>query len=126
MNQQKEEIIRNFIAAYNSFDVDSMLLLLHTEVQFKNISNGEVNVQAIGIDEFEKIAKQSVTLFKEREQKIISYKETDNKVNVEIQYRAILAMDLPNGLKAGDNIDMKGKSEYIFKGGLIFSIVDES
>jgi hypothetical protein len=126
MNQPKEEIIKKFIAAYNSFDIDSMLLLLHSEVQFKNISNGEVNVQTAGKDEFRKLAKQSATIFKEREQKIVLYKETDNKINVEIQYRAILALDLPGELESGEYIDMHGKSEYIFKDGLIVSIIDES
>ena len=38
----KEKIIKKFIEAYNSFDIDTMLLLLHSEVQFKNISGGEI------------------------------------------------------------------------------------
>ena len=74
MNQTKEKIIKKFVEAYNSFDIDTMLLLLHPEVQFKNISGGEVNAQISGKDEFEKLARQSATLFKQREQKIISYK----------------------------------------------------
>jgi hypothetical protein len=126
MIYSKEELVKKFIAAYNLYDIESMLSLLHHDVQFKNIANGEVDAQTVGIDEFEKLARQSVSLFKEREQKIISLKEINNKLNVFIQYRAILAMDLPHGLKRGDCIDMQGKSEYSFKDGLIFSIVDES
>jgi hypothetical protein len=122
----KEEIIKKFIKAYNSFDVNSMLVLLHPEVQFRNISGREVNAQTKGKDEFEKLARQSAAIFKERDQTIISFKETDDKVNVEIHYHAILAADLPNGLKSGDKIDLAGKSEYIFKDGLIYSIIDES
>jgi len=126
MYESKQEIIKKFIKAYNSFDIDSMLLLLHPEIQFKNISSGEINVQTTGKDEFEKLARQSSALFKKRDQKIITYKETDDKVNVDIEYHAILAADLPNGLKTGDKIDLTGKSEYIFKDGLIYSIMDES
>jgi len=126
MYESKQEIIKKFIKAYNSFDIDSMLLLLHPEIQFKNISSGEINVQTTGKDEFEKLARQSSALFKKRDQKIITYKETDDKVNVDIEYHAILATDLPNGLKTGDKIDLTGKSEYIFKDGLIYSIMDES
>jgi hypothetical protein len=126
MNQTKEEIVKKFVEAYNSFDIDAMLLLLHPEVQFKNISGGKVNAQTSGKNEFEKLARQSAALFKEREQKVISYKENENKVNVDIEYHALLATDLPNGLKSGDKINLQGKSEYIFKDGLIYSIVDES
>jgi len=126
MHESKQEIIKKFIKAYDSFDIDSMLLLLNLEIQFKNISSGEINVQTTGKDEFEKLARQSSALFKKRDQKIITYKETDDKVNVDIEYHAILAADLPNGLKTGDKIDLTGKSEYIFKDGLIYSIMDES
>jgi hypothetical protein len=126
MNESKEEIVKNFIKAYNSFDIDSMLACLHPGVRFKNISGGEVNAQTIGKEDFEILAKRSVTMFKEREQKVIAIKEMNDKVNIEIQYHAIAAVDLPNGLKAGDSINIKGNSEYIFKDGLIYSIVDES
>ena len=126
MNSTNELLIGKFIKAYNVFDIDSMLVLLHPEVRFKNISGGEVNVQTSGKLEFEKLARQSAALFKEREQKIISYKEDHDKVSVEIKYHAVLAADLPNGLKNGNIIDIAGKSEYVIKDGLIYSIVDES
>lgn len=126
MKQLKKQMIKKFIEAYNSFDIDAMLLLLHPEVQFKNISGEKVNAQTSDKNEFEKLARQSAALFKEREQKIISYKESENKVNVDIEYRALLTVDLPNGLKGGDKINLQGRSEYIFKDGLIYSIVDES
>jgi ABC-type proline/glycine betaine transport system ATPase subunit len=125
MSYPSKEIINKFIAAHNSFDIDSMVSLLHPEVQFKNISNEEVDVQTEGKEEFEKLARQSATLFREREQKVISCSEADNKVNVEIQYRAILAVDLPNGLRSGDRMEMQGRSEYIIKDGLIYSVIDK-
>jgi hypothetical protein len=126
MDQQKKEIIKKFIEAYNSFDIQSMLLLLHPGIKFVNISSGEITAQTTGINEFEKLANQSSSLFQMREQKITGYKETGNRVTVEVLYRAILAEDLPNGLKQGDEINLTGRSEYIFKDGLIYSIADES
>ncbi len=121
----EKEIVEKFITAYNSFDIDSMLKWLHPEIKFKNISGGEVNAMTSGMEEFELLARQSSYLFKERQQKIISIAEAIDKINIEIQYRAILAVDLPNGLKAGDKINLNGNSEYIFKDGLIYSIIDE-
>ncbi len=119
-------LISNFISAYNSFSIDEMLSSVHPDIHFKNISNDVVNVATSGKDEFEKLARQSAGLFSEREQKIISVTESGSKVFVEIKYTAVLAVDFPDGPKAGERIEMNGKSEYEFKDGLIFSITDES
>ncbi len=100
--------------------------MLHPDIQFKNISGGEVNARTAGKKEFEVLAKQSAAIFREREQKILSYKEGGDEANVELQYHAMIAVDLPNGLKCGDAIDLWGTSEYGFKDGLISSIVDGS
>lgn len=126
MKEKKKEIIQRFIRAYNAFDIDAMLVLLHPDVHFKNISNGKVDAEANGIDEFEKLAKRSAVIFSERAQKIISYKELDDKINVDIRYHAVLATDLPGGHKIGDAIDMEGKSEYTIKDNKILSIIDKS
>jgi hypothetical protein len=126
MQRPNKEIIHEFIMAYNSYDIDSMISLLHPEILFTNLSGGKVSVQTEGKEEFEKLARQSANVFKEREQKIISYEEANNKVNVEIQYRAKLEIDLPNGSKSSDNINMRSKSEYIIKDGLIYSVLDKS
>jgi len=49
-----------------------------------------------------------------------------DKVTVEVDFNAVLAKTLSNNIKAGDKLALQGKSEYIFKDGLIWSIVDES
>ena len=126
MKTSRIEIVKKFIEAYNSLDVEKMMTFLHPEIVFKNISNGEEDTHITGIDEFRELAKKSLMLFKEREQKIISYTEEGDTVNVEIAYHAILAIDLPNGLKAGDSLDLNGKSKYVFKDDLIILLVDES
>lgn len=119
-------MISKFIDAYNKFNLDSMLDLLHPEIKFRNISNGEINAETAGKQEFETFAGESIKLFREREQKIVSYSEENDAVNVEIQYNGVLAIDLSDKLKAGDSINLRGKSEYTFKDGLIYSIIDES
>lgn len=118
MKQTKTEIIKDFINAYNSFDINAMIRTLHPEVIFKNIYGGEVTASTSGIKEFEKLAYQSASLFKQREQKIKILKEEGDIVSVEVDYNAILS--------AGNVINLRGKSEYLFKDGLIFSITDES
>lgn len=123
---KKIEIVKNFIKAYNSLNVESMLAYLHPEIEFKNISGGIVNAHTKGIEEFRELADKSIKMFKEREQKITSYTESDDTVNVEINYRGVLAMDLPNGLKSGETLIINGKSKYVFEDNLIILLVDES
>lgn len=123
---KKIEIVKDFIKAYNSHNVESMLAYLHPEIEFKNISNGVENAHTNGIEKFSELANNSINIFSEREQKITSYRESNDAVNVEINFRGILAIDLPNGLKARETLIMNGKSTYVFKDNLIISLVDES
>jgi len=45
---------------------------------------------------------------------------------VEIEFEGVLAQDLPNGLKAGETLVLKGASEFVFTNGFMSSIVDKS
>ncbi len=126
MEQPVILIVRKFIEAYNKFDIEGMLSLLHKDVHFINISNGEVDAVTRGKKEFEDLARKSAALFTSREQKIISIEEAGYVVKAEIEYHAVLAADLPAGMKKGDRIEIKGRSEYSFKDNLILSIKDIS
>jgi len=122
----KREIIERYMEAYNAFDIDLMLLLLHPDVRFKNLSDGKITAQTTGKSEFESLARQSATLFRTRAQTIKSLKITGDKAIAEIHFNAVLAKALSNDTKAGDNVALQGRSEFVFKDGLIWSIVDES
>ena len=45
-------LIQSYLDAYNSFDVEGMLQLLHNDIEFRNILNGVVYVETKGIEEF--------------------------------------------------------------------------
>lgn len=80
-----------------------------------------------GISEFQNIPEQAKKYFSEHEQFVTRIDFSDpEKVSVEIDYTGVPAVDLPNGLKAGEAIQMKGKSEFQFKYGKISSILDYS
>jgi PBP1b-binding outer membrane lipoprotein LpoB len=123
---KKIELVKKFISAYNSLNVEGMITFLHREIEFKNISNSVVNARTKGIEEFKELANSSVKIFKERTQTITSYIESDDTVNVEINFRGILAIDLHGGLKSGETLAMNGKSTYVFKDSFIILLVDES
>ncbi|WP_121808760.1 nuclear transport factor 2 family protein [Mucilaginibacter kameinonensis] len=124
--QQRELIISNYVKAYNNFDVEGMLKDLAPTVKFENVSNGDVNMELDGIEAFRNQAEQAVRLFERREQIIRSFKHTGSKTEIEIDYNDIIAIDLPNGLKKGDEMNLKGHSIFTFEGDKIVGIMDIS
>ena len=121
--EQLLQNIKNYVSSYNDFNVEGMMKDLHEGIIFKNISNGKVNLTTNGKTAFKDQAKQ---FFKTRKQTI---NETiiDNKfIEIGINYRGIIAVNLPNGLKEGDKIELHGKSIFKFIDNKIIEIVDIS
>ncbi|GIO33494.1 MULTISPECIES: nuclear transport factor 2 family protein [Paenibacillus] len=125
-SEQTKAIIEAYLNAYNSFDVEGMLNLLHEDVVFRNFANGELNTETKGKEEFRQLAEQSTKIFSSRRQTITDYQTNDDKVKIQIDYEGTLAVDLPNGLKSGETLQLKGKSVFEFKEGKIAVIEDYS
>jgi ketosteroid isomerase-like protein len=85
-----------------------------------------VNLTTTGKEEFRRQAEQASHYFSQREQRVTSWKVADNQVETAIDYRAVAAVDFPNGLKAGDTLRLQGKSVFRFSDGRIISIEDIS
>lgn len=126
MDQQLKDKILHYLEAYNAFDVEGMLKHLHQAVVFENISNGEVSLSTEGIDAFRTQAETAKSYFSEREQTVNRWIFSEQEVTVEINYRAVLAMDFPNGMKKGDVLELGGKSIFTFAEGEIIKITDIS
>ncbi len=103
-----------YITAYSNKNADSMVLDFADDVVFLNIMNGEKTTELQGIEEFKKQAVEALSYFSERKQSIETMAHTHNSTEIVIKYRAIAAMDFPNGLKKGDEINLKGKSIFEF------------
>lgn len=86
-------IIEKYVNAYNTFDIEVMMSVIHTEIEFVNLSGGEVNASASGIDEFRKLAEETKDLFSSRKQTIIDFKENDDQAAIEVEYEGVLAAD---------------------------------
>ncbi|UIO43864.1 nuclear transport factor 2 family protein [Brevibacillus brevis] len=125
-NEEVKGIIENYVKAYNSFDVEGMARLLHTDIVFRNYSNGELNTETKGIEAFRELAEKSAKIFSSRRQTILACLVMDDKAEVQIDYEGTLAIDLPNGLKAGDTLQLKGKSIFMIKEGKVSLIEDYS
>jgi hypothetical protein len=126
MKEQQKTVIENYIKSYNEFYSTGMTRDLTNDVVFENVSNGKVDLRTEGIEEFAKQAESSKQFFKQRKQTIESWEFNDSKVVITIAYKAVLAVDLPNGLKAGDTLELKGKSEFEFENQKIKKIIDIS
>jgi ketosteroid isomerase-like protein len=126
---KQEEInhtIHRYLDAYNNFDIDGMIEVLAPDIRFENVLGDEVNAKTSGKTEFEVLARQSVQLFVFRKQTVKTIKIEGDSAFVEIESEGVLAQDLPNGLKAGETLVLKGTSEFVFTNGFMSSIVDKS
>lgn len=125
-SDEKRNLIDRYIAAYNGFDVDGMLATLHPDVEFRNVSGGEVNASASGAEEFRRLAEQAKQLFSSRCQEITGFRSEGDTAAVDIRYQGVLACDLPNGTRAGEMLRLEGRSEFGFRDGRIDRITDHS
>jgi hypothetical protein len=119
-------LISDYIRAYNHFNVEGMLSLMHPDVVFENISGGNVNAVASGIDELRELANRAGAMFSSRRQAITAFNSDDNSATAEIDFEGVLAVDLPNGMKAGETLRLKGRSEFEFRDGKLYRITDTS
>lgn len=120
----RPEIVRNFIHAYNNFDLQGMVKHLHQDVKFENIVDGKVDVETRGIESFTDQAAYAIDYFMEREMGIVEIQVAEDSVVVDIEYTGILSKDIPGGPRAGDTLRLKGKSVYKFSEGKIIHIQD--
>ena len=119
-------IVARYIDAYNEMNVQAMLDCLSGDVRFINRSNGETTNETHGIEAFRALAEQGVQLFAEREQTILDCIAIDDRAAVRIGYRAKVKTDLPNGWKAGQEVEMTGTSFFMISEGKISEVIDAS
>jgi len=113
LNERTEKIFR-YVEAYNKMSVESMITDFDDGIVFLNAMNGGKSMELKGIEEFKKQAIDALSYFSAREQAIESITHTHSSTEIVINYRAIAAMDFPNGLKKGGEIKLQGKSIFEF------------
>lgn len=119
-------LIDRYIDAYNRIDVDAMLATMHTEVIFENYTAGMLSVRTVGIHELRHLAESSRHLFSARRQTINGYREANGVAYVQIYFGGTFAIDLPNGIRAGQSMALNGRSEYRERDGMLIYVADFS
>lgn len=126
MTNAREKIIANYIEGYNQFDIDKMVMDFDEHIKFENIENGETNMTLHGLASFKEQAEKAASFFSSRSQTINSFIHHDDETETEIGYHAVLAQDLPNGMKKGDVLRLMGRSVFKFAGKKIVELSDFS
>ena len=125
-DDEKENAICGYIAAYNHFDIEGMVSFVHPDLIFRNVSDGEIDTQTQGIEDFRQLANRSKDLFSSRHQEARRFEFAADVVKVEIAFEGVLARGLPGGMKKGEVLQLTGRSEFEFKDGKIYKITDVS
>ncbi|MGJ1536502.1 nuclear transport factor 2 family protein [Sphingobacterium multivorum] len=120
LNGRTEKIFK-YVEAYNQMDAENMIADFSDDIIFQNVMNGEKTMELQGLEEFKKQAIEALSYFSEREQSVESITHNSSCTEISIAYRAIAAMDFPNGLKKGEEISLNGKSifEFSYNGKII-------
>ncbi|HLQ99855.1 MAG TPA: nuclear transport factor 2 family protein [Sphingobacterium sp.] len=124
MYSKREEIIRNYIEGYNTFNVTQMLQDIHPDISFRNIQNGTETFSLQGKDSFRKQAEEALAYFSKRHQEILKIEHQRQQSTIVIHYSAIAGTNLPNGIKKGTEMEFKGQSVFIFKNEKISGLTD--
>lgn len=123
-----KDLIERYVACYNSMDIDGMLECVDNQVVFENISNSGNSMRLQGKESLREIAGLGAQAFSYRRQSIVQLICDDANQNgaAEVQFRGIAALDLPNGTKKGESIELRGISIFEKQGDLLTRIADYS
>ncbi len=121
-----EDIINRYIASYNNRDTEGMLDCVTENVVFENVSNTGQSMRLEGRAQMGEVAALSGNAFSYRRQRIIKLVIGEAKAAAEIEFEGKAAVDLPNGVKAGETVTLRGASFFEFEGRLLSRIADYS
>lgn len=119
-------LIDRYIDAYNRMDIPGMIATMHAGVVFENYTAGVLSVRTQGVHELEHLARGSLHLFAARRQIITAYAQDGDTATAQILFDGTFAIDLPNGVRAGQTLSLTGRSEFRALDGLLIYIGDFS
>lgn len=119
-------LIAKYIECYNGRDIEGMLACVTEDVVFENISNSGQSMRLEGRAAMANIAELSGHAFSYRRQKVVQLVDAGEKAAAEIEFEGKAAVDLPNGVKAGESFKLRGATFFEIRGGLLARIADYS
>ena len=90
------------------------------------MTNSAGIVECSGKLELRSMDSQSRELFKTRKQTVKNWIVEGSQVVIETEFSAVMACDLPNGIKEDDLLQLRGVSVFLFENGKIKRLSDYS
>lgn len=119
-------LVNEYLAHYNAFRTEELVNMFTDDCTFQNVTNSAGIVECKGKAELRSVCQQSKELFQKRKQTVTNWIIDKDKIAVEVDYTAVMACDLPNGIQKGDCISIRGVSVFIFENGKIKQLTDYS
>ena len=120
------ELVDRYLDAYNRKDVEAMLATMHPAVVFENHTAGVLGLRTQGLAELRQLAEASRHLFSARRQTITDWRQNGDTAVAQILFEGTFAVDLPNGVRAGQSIALAGRSEFRQRDGRLEFVADHS
>jgi ketosteroid isomerase-like protein len=117
-------LLTDYIRRYNEKNIEGMLELFTDDLVFESISSATGYINVKGKENLRRLAEKSAEIFSERRQTLTTMVLDENNIAVEVEYWARLAMDLPDGKKAGEEVQFRGASFFMVRDGRISRLTD--
>lgn len=121
-----QDVITQYIASYNARDIEGMLACVTEDVVFENISNTGQSMRLEGKPAMRQVAELSGNAFSYRRQRLVNIIVIEDKAAAEVEFEGKAAVDLPNGVSAGETVKIRGASFFELRGGLLSRVADYS
>ena len=121
-----QDVITHYIACYNSRDLDGMIECVTDDVVFENISNTGQSMRLEGKDAMRQVAELSGNAFSYRRQRLVNIIASGSKAAAEVEFEGKAAVDLPNGVAAGETVKISGASFFEERDGKLCRVADYS
>lgn len=124
MSSSNQSVVEDYIRRYNLKDVEGMMALFTEDVVFESVGSATGIITVQGKEKFGLLASKSSEIFKVRRQTPVTMVLDRTDAAIESRYWCVLAMDLPDGKKAGEEVEFRGASFFTFRDGLITRLTE--
>lgn len=124
MSSSNQNILEDYIRRYNLKDIEGMMSLFSDDVVFESISSASGIISVQGKEKFRLLATKSSEVFKVRRQTPVTMVHDRTNAAIEAKYWCVLALDLPDGKKEGEEVQYRGASFFTFRDGLIARLTE--
>ncbi len=124
MSASNQNIVEDYIRRYNLIDLEGMLALFSEDVVFESISSATGIISVQGKEKFRLLATKTAEIFKVRRQTPVTMVLDRTTAAIESRYWSVLARDLPDGKKEGEEVQYRGASFFTLKDGLIVKLTE--